>query len=111
MKMFSQNMDEIQALIDQNTRYNKSEIDPKVIRHTNLHIDDPEFVNYVLRLPHIEQMMVIKYQNIIEPDRDVTRILEKLPSRVTEEDALNLMCWIGFNHAGYIDLNLDPDSY
>jgi hypothetical protein len=106
-KMFSTNMDVIQASID-NSRYHL-QIDAKLIYTVNKQLDThPDFIHYVLFLPEEERNMVIKYQNIFDIDKEMTRILRK--KHRTVEESMYLASWVAGMYDTFVDLHTDSDT-
>ena len=98
-KMYSTNLEEIQAYID-GSIYNGS-IDAQVIHDTNVHVDThPNFTNYVMYLPNDEKMMVLRYYNIFDINKKMERILQKTERKVP--DTMFIGSFVSGNHSSYV---------
>jgi hypothetical protein len=98
-KMYSTNLEEIQAYID-GSIYNGL-IDAKVIHDTNVHVDThPNFTNYVMYLPDDEKMMVLRYYNIFDINKKMENILRKSERKVP--DTRFIGSFVSGNHSSYV---------
>ena len=98
-KMYSTNIEEIQAYID-GSIYNGL-IDAKVIHDTNVHVDThPNFTSYIMYLPDDKKMMVLRYYNIFDINKKMENILRKTERKVP--DTRFVGSFVSGNHSSYV---------
>jgi len=98
-KMYSTNLQEIQAYIDGSIY--SGMIDARVVYDTNVRVDtDPDFVAYVMQLPQEQRMMVLRYQNIFDINKKIEQILRKTTRNVS--DTMSIGGFVSGNYDSYV---------
>jgi len=106
-EMFTTDPARIQEFIDSSEYADM--IDPRVILKINLKVQElseEDFMNDPDIMDEYETDMLLRFQNIMDRDPNITRILRK--KRPTEEEHLALCRWYATNHASYCDENKPP---
>lgn len=106
-EMFTTDPARIQEFIDSSEYADM--IDPLVILKINLkaqELSEEDFMNDPDIMDEYETDMLLRFQNIMDRDPNITRILRK--KRPTEDDELALCLWNGGNHASYCDRYKPP---
>ena len=58
-------------------------------------------MKYVHRLPSEQLTMVMRYQNIIQNDKDIQKQLSKKNQNQNENEFFELLNWLSMNYHGY----------
>ena len=96
--MYSTDMDIVRRHIDSSTKF-KDLIAPEVIIDVNQYVDKKNFMYYVKGLPSEQLTMVMRYQNIIQNDKDIKKYLSKKTQN--EKEFFELLNWLSMNYSGY----------
>lgn len=106
-EMFTTDPARIQEFIDSSEYAHM--IDPLVILKINLkaqELSEEDFRNDPDIMDEYETDMLLRFQNIMDRDPNITRILRK--KRPTEDDEVDLALWKLGNHSSYCDENKPP---
>jgi hypothetical protein len=101
--MFTTDPELIRTYIASSKKY-KTMIDPAVIERINHKAQsmnsEQDFMEYISVIPGEEYDMLLYFQNIVDNNERITKILRK--KRATEEEAIYLMNWSSSNYAVYV---------
>ena len=98
--MYSTDMDIVRRHIDSSTKF-KDLIAPEVIIDVNQYVDKKNFMYYVKGLPSEQLTMVMRYQNIIQNDKDIKKYLSRKKQNFDIPELFELMNWLSMNYGGY----------
>ena len=100
MYLYSTDIDIVRKHVDSSARY-KNLIVPEVIVEVNEHFNEKRFMYYVKNLPSDQLTMVMRYQNIIDNDKDIQKYLSRKKQNFDEPELFELMNWLSMNFNYY----------
>ena len=98
--MYSTDIEVVRKHIEGSKRY-KNLIVPEVIVDVNIHFNDKKFVQYIHSLPSDQNTMVLRYQNILQNDKDIQKLLSKKKQNHHKHEHFELINWLSMNYRGY----------
>lgn len=100
--LYSINIEVVRRYVEESTRY-KDLIVPEVIVEVNSRYHEKEFLYNVNRLPGDQLTMVLRYQNIIQDNKQIQKQLTKKNQNYGEDEWLKILNWLSTNYYCYND--------
>jgi hypothetical protein len=107
--LYSTDIEVVRRYVEGSTRY-KNLIVPEVIVEVNGHYHDHKFMQYVHSLPGEHLTMVLRYQNIIQDNKQIQKHLTKKNQNYGEREFMELLNWLSTNYHCYNDTFFPKES-